>query len=233
MDVTYSPPFPFDTWVSYLLLLLITPKREFFIFKGDTMLEEKLPLPYDQFKAAVVDINTRVDASELVGQGAESTVWRVRLALGDYAVKIAKENSLNARGRARDRGLMTKARIEGGVMALGVSGLEQIESGSIDDYVAIFQFVDGVRLTDFTADAMDMITREQKERFMETVAKTTERGLVFDSANPSGANAFYSAERGFTLIDYTKAWWPVEYKENLSYALQSLGPVAVRAFNFR
>lgn len=194
------------------------------------MLKESTSFIYSEFKPIVTSIKQGSGEYTQIGEGAESEVWKAELSTGEFAIKIAKANVLNVRGKVKDRGLMTKGRINSGVKALGIRGLEQFVAGSTEDYAAIFQFVSGVRLTNFTVADIDQVTDDQREGLLEMIARTTEAGLVFDGANPSGANAFYDSSSGFTLIDYQEAWRPVSYSENWSYAMRSLGPVALRAF---
>jgi hypothetical protein len=191
------------------------------------MSEKDLSLQYEQFKPIVEDIENN---AVFVGAGVESRVYRANLISGSYAIKIAQKNALNARGRLKNRGLMTESRVNSGIKGLGIYGLEQFVAGSTKDYAAIYKFVDGIRLTSVTDNYVEVVTAEQKERLNQTIIEATEAGLAFDGANPSGANAFYSPTRGFTLIDYSEAYWPITYRENWSAALRSLGPIALQAF---
>lgn len=195
------------------------------------MFENDLPRRYDEFQPIVADIKAGAGRFVLAGEGVESRVWRVSLATGEYAVKIAKEGALSSRGRPRDPCLMTKQKIMSGLDALGIRGLEQLETGSIEDTAVIYRYVEGINLTQLTENDALKITEDQVAGFLDTVAKATEAGLIFDGNNPSGANAFYDPKEGFTLIDYQQAWWPVSYEENRSFAIQSLGSVALNLFD--
>lgn len=195
------------------------------------MYEEQYPINYDRFRPIVADINTIPDSFELLGEGVESRVWRISLPTGSYAIKIAQKIPLSIRGRPMNRSSMMEAKINSGLLALNIGGLEQFVSGSAEDCVAVFELAQGVRLTDYTEETITLVTDEQKDKLVETVASATEAGLVFDYANTSGANAFYDPKNGFTLIDYRQAWWPIKYEENWSYALRTLGPIAIRLFN--
>lgn len=181
---------------------------------------------YGQFKAVADNLGD----NQFIGEGAESKVWRTCIAGEDYVIKIAKENVVNVRGKVKDRALMTQSRIESGQKALGILGLEQFVAGSIEDKVVVFRFVDGIRLTNFRERDVDSVTNQQRQNLKQTILNATDAGLVFDSRNQSGANAFYSIQDGFTLIDYEQAWRPVTYRENWAYAMRSLGPVALQAF---
>jgi len=191
------------------------------------MLNEDLSSQYEPFKLIVENIENN---AAFIGAGIESRVYRTDLASGSYAIKIAQKNARNARDRIKDRGLMTKSKINSGMKAIGINGLEQFVTGSIEDCAAIYQFVDGIRLNDIDVINTEVITAEQKEKLYQTIAEATEVGLAFDNANPSGANAFYNPINGFTLIDYSEAYWPVTYQENWSAAIRSLGPIALQAF---
>lgn len=194
------------------------------------MFKDTMPVEYSKFQPIIRRITSGNTDLRPIGEGAESKVWRAQIESNYYAIKIAKEGAVNGRGRLMDRGLMTEGRIQSGVAALGVTGLEQFVAGSTEDCAAIFQFVDGVRLTDFKSDSLDLVTANQKDRLAETIAAATEIGLAFDYANPSGANAFYNPSIGFTLIDYKQTVRQISYEENWANAMRSLGPVALRAF---
>lgn len=194
------------------------------------MSEKDFPVQYELFQPYIKDIEQN---APLIGEGAESKVYSIEIANKNYAIKIAKSGVRNIRDRIKDRGLMTKASIESGLLGVDIKGIEQFVTGSTEDYAAVYQLVSGFRLTEATNEMPEQVTYEQKEAFYESVAKATDAGLAFDSRNPSGANSFYSPELGFTLIDYEKAYWRLTYKENLSAAINSLGPIACRLFSRR
>ncbi len=191
------------------------------MFEKDTLLQ------YEQFMPVVRDIE---NTAQFIGEGAESRVYKVQLPFGNYAIKITKENARNFRDRIMDRGLMTKKKIDSGLKGLGINGLEQFATGSIEDYAAIYQFADGIQLNRIENSYVDLVNSEQKRKLNQTIAEATEAGLAFDKANPSGANAFYCPDKGFTLIDYTEAYYPITYRQNWSAAIRSLGPTALQAF---
>jgi len=191
------------------------------------MFDKETSLQYEQFKPIVAEIENN---AQFIGAGAESDAYSIRLSFGGYVIKIAKKDALNGRGRIMDRGLMTKSKINSGLKGLGIAGLEQFVAGSIEDYAAIYQLVEGIQLDRITDSYVELITSEQKEQLNQTIVEATEVGLAFDGANPSGTNAFYNPEKGFTLIDYKEAYWPLTYRQNWSAALRSLGPVALEAF---
>lgn len=194
------------------------------------MTEKDFPVQYELFKPYVKNINQN---TPIIGEGAESRVYGINIENNSYAVKIAKAGVKNIRDRVKDRGLMTRANIESGCLGLGINGIEQFVTGSTEEYVAIYRLARGTRLTEATSEIFEQVTNEQKEVFYESVANSTDAGLAFDSRNPSGANSFYSPESGFCLIDYEKAYWRLTYRENLSAAINSLGPVACKLFSKR
>ena len=191
------------------------------------MLDKDLSLQYKEFKPFMVGIE---NTAQFIGAGAESRVFKLQLPFGAYAVKIAKENVENGRGKIMDRNLVTKNKISSGLKGIGIDGLEQFVTGSIEDYTTIYQLAEGTQLNRTKESVIELITYEQKEKLNRTILEATEAGLAFDGANPSGANAFYSPEKGFTLIDYREAYRPLTYRQNWAAALRSLGPVALQAF---
>ena len=191
------------------------------------MLDKDLSLQYKEFKPFMVGIE---NTAQFIGAGAESRVFKLQLPFGAYAVKIAKENVENGRGKIMDRNLVTKNKISSGLKGIGIDGLEQFVTGSIEDYTTIYRLAEGTQLNRTNESVIELITYEQKEKLNRTILEATEAGLAFDGANPSGANAFYSPEKGFTLIDYREAYRPLTYRQNWSAALRSLGPVALQAF---
>jgi len=194
------------------------------------MFEKDLSLEYEQFRPIVENIKNGLNNDSFIGEGSESRVWRTSLMSGEFVVKIFHKDLLSIRGRPADKILRTKNKMLSGMKSTGIDGLEQFVTGSPEDFATIYKFVDGIRLTDIRDEYVEMITEEQKENLNITIAKATEAGLVFDGANPSGANAFYSPEKGFTLIDLSEAYRPVSYSDNWSFAIRSLGPLALKAF---
>lgn len=194
------------------------------------MFKDTMSIEYNQFQPIIENIKLGDTDLRPIGEGAESKVRRAQIGSENYAIKIIKDGVLNGRGKLRDRYLMTENKIKSGVMALGIAGLEQFIAGAAEDYAIVFKFVEGVRLTDLILESLDLVTTDQKQRLVETIAATTQAGLVFDGANPSRANAFYSPAIGFTLIDYKEAWSPVSFEEYWANAMRSLGPVALQSF---
>jgi hypothetical protein len=201
----------------------------YFMWRED-MNELKIDAPYEAFRPIVTAIERGIGTYALAGEGAESKVWRAQVDDKKYAIKIAKQGVLNARGRLKDRRLITERKIRSGLKGVGIDGLEQFVAGSSEDFATVYAFVEGIRLTDFREENIAMVTSGQKERLYETIAGATTAGLTFDACNPSGANAFYTPGTGFTLIDYEEAWHPTPYDENWAAVMRSLGPVALRAF---
>lgn len=193
-------------------------------------MKNDLPVDYEVFQQTVADLLYDGSNFNFLGAGADSRVYRIDLPMGSFAVKIAKEGALNSRGRVMCRSMMTSSNINSGIRGLGVPGIEQIVSGSVDNYIAIYNIAKGNILSRVTDDYLDYVTAEQKEALYETVKIATDKGLAFDGYNPSGANAFYDMDEGFTLIDYRIPYWNMTFSENWSAAMRSLGPVALRAF---
>lgn len=194
------------------------------------MFEKDLPRQYEEFQPLVAEIKAGTSDAKFIGEGTESRVWQLQLDDMDYAVKIAKSGRFSFRGRPISPQLVAKGKIESGLKALGISGLEQIESGSVDESVAIFKYVKGTRLTNLTAQDAERITKDQLLSLLTTVELATQAGIMFDGQNPSGANAFYDPDNGFTLIDYDPDWQSTTYQENWAYVVQSIGPLALRQF---
>lgn len=185
-----------------------------------------LPRSYDDFGPAVADIKAGTTTADFLGKGAESAVWRVPLNDSLYAVKIA--NEVNSRGRKRDTLRATQAKIAVGQKGLGISGLEQVQAGSPEEGVVIYEYVDGVKLSAISDEASDRITRKHIESLWKTVRAATQAGIEFDGWNSSGDNAFFSQETGFTLIDYWQAGPNLQFENNWLYAVRSLGSVGLK-----
>lgn len=160
---------------------------------------------------------------EYIGEGSESTVWRVNRESGTYAVKVINPLSLSPRGRPRSVPLVAKMKVEAGIRGQGVEGLEQIRAASLEDGVVIWDYAQGIKEFDAAT-----IPDSQIGALMATICTATSLGLQFDGCNRSGGNAIYSPDRGFTLIDYdVTVDNRLSVKENTKYALRSLGAAGV------
>ncbi len=184
------------------------------------MSERYFERSYSEFEPLVREIKTGTSTAEFIGDGAESSVWRVALDGISYAVKCT--NVYSSRGRRRDVQRATEAKIEAGLRGVGIPGLEQICTASVEDGVVVYDFVNGTVLSKATEADMSKVTSEHITAFQETVFLATEARIEIDGWNSKGGNAFFSPQEGFTLIDYV-ARENITYKDNLTFAIRSLG----------
>jgi len=181
---------------------------------------------YVRFAEIVNTIKKGSGPALYVGSGSESQVWRIEEQERLYAVKIA--NSLSIRGRRRDTAKVVMNAIMIGERANGIAGLEQLCAASPETGATIYDFASGQSVTALDeAFARNNVTDEQIDTLIDTVAAATEAGLMIDGLNDSGANAFYDDEAGFTLIDFRAANENLTFKQNMKYALRSLGRVGL------
>lgn len=155
---------------------------------------------YEVFRRPVESIRADANEYEYIGGGAESRVWKVSVDDDEYAVKIP--TGISFRGRPQNTASVVKGRAELALRAVGVIGLEQIYAASPDDGASAYKYVQGISVSEMKQEDADTIPDDQLARLLETVEAATELGIVFDSLNTSGTNAFYCTDAGFTLIDY-------------------------------
>lgn len=83
---------------------------------------------------------------------------------------------------------------------LNISGLEQIQSASAEDTVAIYTLIDGKTVRSMTDTDMESISDSLMATFFEVVDTAVELGIQFDPWNQDGSNVMYSPEAGFTSL---------------------------------
>lgn len=109
-----------------------------------------------------------------------------------------------------------------------MAGLEQIQSASAKDGVAIYTRVNGQTLQSMNENDIESITDSQMTAFFETVDTAVEMGIQFDPWNQDGSNVMYSPGDGFTLIDYFIDYTNTTKEENRLNGYKSLGPQVIR-----
>lgn len=185
-----------------------------------------LPKSYDGFRPFVVDIKTGNSDAEFVGCGAESSVWRITLDDFDYVIKTANEYS--ARGRLRDTIRATEQKIVAGLKGQGISGLEQIQAGSPEDSVVIYNYVNGINASRMSDEDIGNVTQDQVSALRRSVSTATQAGIEFDWMNSGGDNVIFNSISGFTLIDYWSASREVSMEGNKRCVIKSLGPAGMK-----
>jgi predicted Ser/Thr protein kinase len=185
-----------------------------------------LPKMYDEFKHSVSGIKAGNADAEFIGEGAESTVWRMTQSGLDYAVKLANEYSV--RGRRRDVVGATKQKIVSGLRGQGIAGLEQLQAASPEEGALIYDYVNGITLSKMTDQDINNVTQDQVSALWRTVLSATQAGIEFDWMNSGGDNVIFNSESGFTLIDYWSASQKINMEENRKRVIKSLGPVGLK-----
>ncbi len=111
---------------------------------------------------------------------------------------------------------------------LNISGLEQIQSASAEDTVAIYTLIDGKTVRSMTDTDMESISDSLMATFFEVVDTAVELGIQFDPWNQDGSNVMYSPEAGFTLIDYFVDYTRTTKEQDRLNGYRSLGSQAVK-----
>lgn len=190
------------------------------------MLEMYKPILYEGFRSIVEEIKNDPKTAEYVGGGSESRVWRANQSGIDYALKIM--NKLNWRDRPSNTALVARNKVELGLRALKIPGLEQLYTASPEDGVVVYDFARGINLSDMDENDFNRITNDSIKALINTVRSATEARIMFDGWNSSGGNAFYDDDIGFTLIDYREAGPELSVDANWKYAKKSLGKIGLR-----
>ncbi len=95
-------------------------------------------------------------------------------------------------------------RIKGLVRGLGITGLEQMVSYSLEDPedpIVVTKANEGATLDDLSLSQIEGITEDQYDSLLDTLEAAADRGLAPDTAWPG--NFIYHPQHGFALIDYT------------------------------
>ncbi len=121
----------------------------------------------------------------------------------------------------------TQRKIDAGLRGLNISGLEQIQSASAEDAVAIYTFIDGQTVCSMSDTDIESISDSQMTAFFEVVDMAVEMGIQFDPWNQDGSNVMYSADTGFTLIDYFVDYTRTTKEENRLNGYRALGSQAI------
>lgn len=130
--------------------------------------------------------------------------------------------------RVRNTVAATQRKIDAGLRGLNVSGLEQIQSASAEDTIAIYTLIDGQNVCSMTDTDMESISDSQMATFFEVVDAAVELGIQFDPWNQDGSNVMYSPETGFTLIDYFVDYTRTTKEEDRLNGYRALGYQAVK-----
>lgn len=186
---------------------------------------EKLMSDYGRFESTVTAIRSGASSAQLLGKGAEATVWGANVDNEPYAIKFMNEYSI--RGRKRDTAGAARSKAEIAIRGSGIRGLEQIRAVSPEDGVAIYEYAKGKVVSELTSDDIENITDKQVVALCQTVELATEAGIMFDGWNREGDNAFYCPERGFTFIDYWALNSTIGAEKNMRFAMYSLGAAGI------
>ena len=190
------------------------------------MTRESLPQNYEPYRQEVDAIKAGRSDAVYLGNGAESSVWRVCNDDNDYVVKLAVPMAY--RGRVRDTFRATEDKITAGLRGLGVQGVEQLITASPPDSAAIYQFAKGSSFEALSDIQLEQVTPQQIRDLWQTVSLASQLGIEFDGWNTGGGNIFYDNAAGFTLIDYSASSEPIAYDANRKFVLKSMGAYGVR-----
>ncbi len=185
----------------------------------------KLPRPYEYFDETIEAIKSGKIENKRIGGGSESNVYLASINDEDFAIKFAI--AWSRLGRPRKTDAATQRKIDAGICGLNVTGLEQIQSGSIEKGVAVYDFVSGQTVGSMNETDIEQITEAHMADFFATVDTAVELGIEFDPWNQDGSNVIYSPESGFTLIDYFVDYTKTSKDENRLNGYKSLGSKAV------
>jgi hypothetical protein len=190
------------------------------------MTENSLPRSYDNFRQTISDMNTGVIKPRYLGGGSESQVFEATLDDGRYAVKFA--NRYTVLDRPRNTAAATQRKIDAGLRGLGIAGLEQIATASIEDSVAVYNLVEGKIVKLMTDEDLQKVTETQMLSFYDSIDRAIEAGIEFDPWNQDGSNVIYSPDAGFTLIDYFVDYAKISPEESKLNGFRALGAAAAK-----
>lgn len=122
----------------------------------------------------------------------------------------------------------TQRKIDAGLRGLNVAGLEQIQSASSQESVAIYTLVNGQTVSSMSEADLELITDSQMTSFFEVVDTAVEIGIEFDPWNQDGSNVMYSPDSGFTLIDYFVDYAKTTKEESRLNGYRTLGFQAIK-----
>lgn len=153
---------------------------------------------YVEFSSAVkelkhefADPTTRRNHPNYLGSGSNADVAKVALASKEYAVRIARGDTINARE--------IDGRVKASIKASGLPHLEKIIAASYEDGVTVAELMPGQELAGIDSDTLSQVTDQQLLELIDTFTATRERGIAID-VKPS--NIFYDKTEGFGVIDY-------------------------------
>lgn len=189
------------------------------------MFENLLPQDYEYFKQTVADVRTAAIRVPCLGTGKESQVFEIAVDGRYYALKFANRFTVLDRPRNIPRAIQRK--IDAGFRGLNLSGLEQIQSASIEEGVVIYKRAKGKMVKSMSNAELNGVTEEQYTSFRRTVYKAVEVGIEFDPWNQDGSNVLYDQETGFTLIDYFVDYAKTPPEQSRQNGLKALGAAGI------
>jgi hypothetical protein len=145
----------------------------------------------NRLKTELADPATRKEHPSYLGNGSNSTVFKITKEGKDYAIRVPNSKDINPG--------VIDSHLAGAILGKGVPHLEQIVAASYEDGVTVAEKMPGKEIGDLSITDIVQITDRQLSELVDTLVSVHERGIEID---PKPSNIFYDPELGFGIVDY-------------------------------